>query len=26
VDFGVVRVLGADMTGVVPWVDFAVNW
>jgi hypothetical protein len=26
VDLGVIRVLGTDMTGVVPWVDFAVNW
>jgi hypothetical protein len=26
VDFGLLRVVGADMTGVVPWVDFAVNW
>jgi hypothetical protein len=26
VDFGLLRVLGADMTGVVPWVDFVVNW
>jgi hypothetical protein len=26
VDCGVLRVLGADMTGVVPWVDFVANW
>jgi len=26
VDFGLVGVLGSDMTGVAPWLDFAVNW
>jgi hypothetical protein len=26
VDFGLVRLLGGDMTGVAPWLDFAVNW
>ncbi len=26
VDFGLLRVFGADMTGVVPWVDFVANW
>ena len=26
VDLGLIRVLGTDMTWVVPWVDFAVNW
>ena len=26
VDFGLLRVLGVEMTGVVPWVDFVANW
>ncbi len=26
VDFGLLRVFGVDMTGVVPWIDFVANW
>jgi hypothetical protein len=26
VDLGLIRVLGADMTGVAPWLDFSVSW